>query len=227
MRKVAPYMVLAVLALGCGGARRPPRQPSAAYGCKPGEGGTARASVLPEPSGEPVTAGEMTEEAKSAKRLFDSEKWAEARMVLARVANGETGDDQGNKQMAEYHLALCDYNLKDYPQALERFARISDDPNHLKFGSLLFWLGRLAREPGTSERAIDLMPRFEAKLIDALDNPQQRTMWEEIVFLKGRAHYRLGDQRQASIWLSRIGKDSPLAPLAEECLGLAKGLPPS
>src|SRR5690242_14622286 len=44
----------------------------------------------------PVTAGQMTEEAAQAKRLFDGERWAEAAVILKRVFDGETGDDEGN-----------------------------------------------------------------------------------------------------------------------------------
>src|SRR5689334_16729780 len=33
----------------------------------------------------PVTAGQMTEEAAQAKRLFDGERWAEAAVILKRV----------------------------------------------------------------------------------------------------------------------------------------------
>src|SRR5689334_5063595 len=43
----------------------------------------------------PVTAGQMTEEAAQAKRLFDGERWAEAAVILKRVFDGETGDDEG------------------------------------------------------------------------------------------------------------------------------------
>src|SRR5438046_2041989 len=50
----------------------------------------------------PVTAGQMTEEAAQGKRLFDSERWSEAALILKRVVDGETGDDEGNKQIAQY-----------------------------------------------------------------------------------------------------------------------------
>jgi hypothetical protein len=52
--------------------------------------------------------GNPTEEAAQAKRLFDSNtKWAEAALALKRVVSGETGDDEGNKQTAQYHLAIA------------------------------------------------------------------------------------------------------------------------
>src|SRR5688572_9632282 len=38
----------------------------------------------------PVTAGQMTEEAAQAKRLFDAERWSEAALALKRVVAGDT-----------------------------------------------------------------------------------------------------------------------------------------
>ena len=49
----------------------------------------------------------MTEEAAAAKKLFDRERWSEAALALYRVVDGETGDDPGNKQLAQYYLAIC------------------------------------------------------------------------------------------------------------------------
>src|SRR5688500_1472837 len=53
--------------------------------------------------GETPAAGNMTEEGAQAKRLFDNARWADAALALQRVVNGETGDDEGNKQIAQYH----------------------------------------------------------------------------------------------------------------------------
>src|SRR5262245_24307918 len=62
----------------------------------------------PEDAGEgPPTAGQMTDETADAKRLFDHERWAEAAAANRRVVDGDTGDDEGNRQIAEYHLAIC------------------------------------------------------------------------------------------------------------------------
>ncbi len=49
----------------------------------------------------------MTEEAAQDRRLFEAERWAEAIPALKKVAEGETGDDEGNKQTAQYNLAVA------------------------------------------------------------------------------------------------------------------------
>src|SRR3954470_1284876 len=52
--------------------------------------------------GPSVTAGNMSEGARAAKALFDDQKWEQAALALYGVVAGETGDDDGNKQLAQY-----------------------------------------------------------------------------------------------------------------------------
>ncbi|HMY16063.1 MAG TPA: hypothetical protein PKA58_07020, partial [Polyangium sp.] len=94
----------------------------------------------------PVTAGQMTEEAAQAKRLFDADRWSEAALLLKRVVDGETGDDEGNKQIAQYHLAIALYRLQFYQASYAIFSEIADKPNHLKFNETLLWLSKLATQ---------------------------------------------------------------------------------
>jgi hypothetical protein len=58
------------------------------------------------PAAPAVTAGTMSEGARSAKALFDAQKWPEAALALYGVVAGETGDDDGNKQLAQYFLSI-------------------------------------------------------------------------------------------------------------------------
>ena len=94
--------------------RKPPAKPPAGQTTpKPGAAGAGAAGADVEldadaPAGKPGTpgkpvdnspppqAGQMTEQAAQAKRLFDGEKWQEAALALDRVRKGETGDDEGN-----------------------------------------------------------------------------------------------------------------------------------
>ena len=94
----------------------------------------------------PPTAGQMTEQAAQAKRLFDGEKWEDSALALDRVRKGETGDDEGNKQLAQFHLAIALYRMKFYQAAYAIFSEIADKPNHLKFNDTLLWLSKLATD---------------------------------------------------------------------------------
>src|SRR5262245_55596369 len=95
----------------------PAAAPAAPAGAKPPahppQKGQARDIELDDAGGgAPVQAGQMTEEAANAKRLFDTERWSESALGLYRVYKGETGDDAGNRQVAQYQLALALYRLK-------------------------------------------------------------------------------------------------------------------
>src|SRR5207249_3228683 len=74
--------------------------------------------------------GQPTEAAAQAKRLYESEKWWDAAQALYRVYSGETGDDEGNKQIAQFNFAKTLYKLKFYQGAYKIFIDISERPNH-------------------------------------------------------------------------------------------------
>ena len=112
----------------------------------------------------------MTEQAAQAKRLFDGEKWGDAALALYRVYKGETGDDEGNKQLAQYHLAIALYRLKFYQAAYGIFSEIADKPNHLKFNETLLWLAKLATD---LPEPADIVERV-GKYNDAADREVQQ-----------------------------------------------------
>src|SRR5688572_16293557 len=66
------------------------------------------------PAAPAVTAGTMSEGARAAKALFDAQKWPEAALALYGVVADETGDDDGNKQLAQYFLSISLYRMKLY-----------------------------------------------------------------------------------------------------------------
>ncbi|MBX3230271.1 MAG: hypothetical protein KIT84_03945 [Labilithrix sp.] len=85
-------------------------------------------------------AGQMTEQAAQGKRLFDAEKYMDAIHALYRVAKGDTGDDEGNRQIAEYYVALAFAAHGHLDQATEHMKPIATSPCHLKRGEAAFWL---------------------------------------------------------------------------------------
>jgi hypothetical protein len=93
-----------------------------------------------------VTAGTMSEGARAAKALFDEKRWDEAAVALYGVLAGETGDDDGNKQLAQYFLSISLYRMKLYRASYALFGFIADNRNHLKFKETLLWLAKLATQ---------------------------------------------------------------------------------
>lgn len=125
----------------------------------------------------PVIAGQMTEAAAKAKKLFDQERWSEASLALYRVVVGETGDDPGNQQLAQYYLAISLYRLKFYQASYAIFSVIADNPNHLKFRETLLWLAKLATQLPEPADIIERVGKYNDSQLERFDNAQQRDLY--------------------------------------------------
>jgi hypothetical protein len=159
------------------------------------------------PSG-PVTAGQMTEEAATAKRLFDNERWAEAALGLYRVYKGETGDDEGNKQIAQYHLAIALYRLKFYQASYGIFSEIADNPNHLKFSETLLWLSKLATQLPEPADIVERVGKYSGDAIGRFKNPQQIDLYWQLNYLLGRYKYRNRQYEEAIQLFAKVDQKS-------------------
>lgn len=170
----------------------------------PAEGSTAAAA----PSGPPPVAGQMTEQAAQAKRLFDGEKWGDAASALYRVYKGETGDDEGNKQLAQYHLAIALYRLKFYQGAYGIFSEIADKPNHLKFNETLLWLAKLATDLPEPADIVERVGKYNDEQIAKFNNANQRELFWQLNYLLGRYKYRNRQYEDALRLFSKVDRQS-------------------
>jgi hypothetical protein len=159
-------------------------------------------------SDEPVTAGQMTEEAAQAKRLFDAERWSEAALLLKRVVGGETGDDEGNKQMAQYHLAISLYRLQFYQASYGIFSEIADKPTHLKFNETLLWLSKLATQLPEPADIVERVGKYKTEQVARFDNPQQRDLFWQLNYLLGRYKYRNRNYEDAIALFGKVDAKS-------------------
>jgi hypothetical protein len=157
----------------------------------------------------PVTAGQMTEEAAQAKRLFDAERWSEAALALKRVTGGETGDDEGNKQIAQYHLAIALYRLQFFQASYAIFSEIAEKPNHLKFSETLLWLAKLATQLPEPADIVERVGKYDADQIARFNNAQQKTLYWQLNYLLGRYKYRSRAYEEAISLFSKVDKQSP------------------
>ena len=100
----------------------------------------------------------MTEEAARAKHLFDGGRWEQASLLLKRVSDGETGDDETNRELAQYRIAIALFNLKYLQMSYAIFSDIAAKSKHVKHSESLLWLARLAL----------LMPFIDAHVTEGL-----------------------------------------------------------
>ncbi|WP_437593178.1 tetratricopeptide repeat protein [Sorangium sp. So ce1000] len=156
----------------------------------------------------PVTAGQMTEEAAQGKRLFDSERWNDAARQLKRVVDGDTGDDEGNKQIAQYHLAIALYRLQFYQASYAIFSQIADKPNHLKFNETLLWLSKLATQLPEPADIIERVGKYKTEQVARFNNPQQRDLYWQLNYLLGRYKYRNRNYEEAISLFAKVDPNS-------------------
>ncbi len=162
-------------------------------------------------------AGQMTEEAAQSKRLFDAEKWEDAALALKRVAAGETGDDEGNKQLADYHYAIALYRLKRFDESAARFRTFSRDPGHLKFFETLLWIVKLATTRPDLVRLEDVA-LYTPEEVQRFNNPNQLDTYGAAAYLVGHERYDEGNLSEASRFFQMAKTVGPWRAEAEKCL---------
>ena len=156
----------------------------------------------------PVVAGQMTEAAAKAKKLFDRERWSEASLALYRVVTGDTGDDPGNQQLAQYYLAISLYRLKFYQASYQMFSIIADNPNHLKFKETLLWLAKLATQLPEPADIVERVGKYSDKELHRFDNAQQRDLYWQLNYMLGRYKYRNRQYEEAIRLFAKVDPDS-------------------
>ena len=157
----------------------------------------------------PVIAGRMTADAAAAKRLFDAKNWSNASLGLQRVVAGETGDDPGNQQLAQYWLAICLYRLKFYQVSYSMFSFIAGNPNHLKHGQTLLWLSKLATQLPEPAGVIDSVGSYGDQDLARFNNGQQKDLYYQLNYFLGRYKYQKDKSYEEAIRLfNRVKPES-------------------
>ena len=213
-----------LLLCGCASAT-PKSQLPPVLMCRAGapEGPVAELTRIPHGAkDEPPMPGQMTETASQAKRLFDSERWAEAAAMLRSVASGTTGDDEGNRQIAQYHAAIAAYRLKQGPQALQQFLEISRNRNHVKWNETLLWLARLLESEETAEGALSGIALYDFEQVARFNNAQQMPIFWKLQLALGRIAYRRGAYEVAIGFFSNVDRRAEDAyQAAADCTAMA------
>ena len=156
----------------------------------------------------PPTAGTPSDVAAQAKHLYEGEKWSEAAKALYRVYSGETGDDEGNKQIAQFNLAKALYKLKFYQGAYAIFSEIADKPNHLKYKETLLWLAKLATDLPEPADIIERVGKYNEEQVSKFNNNEQHDLFWQLNYLLGRYKYRNGQYQEAMALFQKVDRKS-------------------
>jgi hypothetical protein len=153
-------------------------------------------------------AGQPSAAASQAKRLYESEKWWDAAQALYRVSTGETGDDEGNKQIAQFNLAKALYKLKFFQAAYSIFSEIADKPNHLKYNETLLWLAKLATDLPEPADIVERVGKYNVEQVARFNNKEQQDLYWQLNYLLGRYKYRNGQYPEALGLFEKVNRKS-------------------
>ena len=209
---------------GAGAGKKPKSQPQEIEldaPVNPANPANPNGGAAPVDTGPPPVPGQMTPAAANAKRQFDAEQWAPAALNLYKVWKGETNDDEGNKQLAEYHLAISLYRLKLYQASYSIFSEISDRPSHLKFNDSLLWLAKLATDLPEPADIVSRVGKYNDQQIEKFNNKEQHALYSQLNYLLGRYKY-VNRQYADSIRLfNKVARDSAYYVRAQFFLGIS------
>ncbi len=130
-----------------------------------------------------------------ALKLYDSEDYYTSSIELNKVVEGQSGDDEGNTQRAEFFMGKTLFNLKFYSASLGYFTKIVDKgPAHRYYQKTLQWLASLSRFLPESAGVLEKIGKYN---LQDLEQPALEPVKNELYYLLGRFHYNKGNFKDA------------------------------
>ncbi|HND12978.1 MAG TPA: hypothetical protein PLY80_21205, partial [Pseudomonadota bacterium] len=164
-----------------------PAQPAATPAAQGGGGAVAAPTV--ESSAPPSKTLER------ALKLYDSEDYYMASIELNKVVEGQSGDDEGNKQRAEFFMGKTLFNLKYYSASLSYFNKIVDKgQSHRYYQKTLQWLASLSRFLPESAGVLEKIGKYNRQ---DLEQPALEPVRNELYYLLARYHYTKSNFKEA------------------------------
>jgi tetratricopeptide (TPR) repeat protein len=146
-------------------------------------------------------------------KLYETDDYPMASIELNKVIEGQTGDDESNKQRAEFYMGKALFNLKYYSASLSYFDRIvQKGPSHKYYAKTLQWLASLSRFLPESAGVLEKIGKYTRQ---DLDQPALEPVKDELYYLLGRYHYSKGNFADAISLFAAIPAKSEFYPKAK------------
>ena len=173
-----------------------------------------------EPAKPTGPAGPPSKVLERALKLYDAEDYANASIELNKVIEGQSGDDEANKQRAEFFMGKTLFNMKYYSASLSYFDKITQKgPNHRYYAKTLQWLASLSRFLPESAGVLEKIGKYTKA---DLDQPALEPVRDELYYLLGRYHYQKGNFKEATDLFSSVPEKSEFYPKAKFLEGLTQ-----
>jgi tetratricopeptide (TPR) repeat protein len=157
--------------------------------------------------------GPASKTLERALKLYDAEDYPMASIELNKVVEGQSGDDEANKQRAEFYMGKALFNLKYYSASLSYFDRIvQKGPAHRYYAKTLQWLSSLSRFLPESAGVLEKIGKYTR---EDLEQPALEPVRDELYYLLGRYHYGKGNFKDAISLFSTVPEKSEFFPKAK------------
>ena len=146
--------------------------------------------------------------------LYSLGLWREAQAELAKCGAGVAilrWDDTAVNEEVEYLSAMCESHLGDGAQALKRF--VENHPNGRFTNEALWALGEECHE---WQRWTEAVNAYEMVATERINDEQL----DRLAFGCGHSYYKMGEGATATVWLSKVDKESPRYHHAQYLMGV-------
>jgi tetratricopeptide (TPR) repeat protein len=166
------------------------------------------------PAGNPNTpAGPASKTLERALKLYDAQDYPMASIELNKVIEGQSGDDEANKQRAEFFMGKALFNLKFYSASLSYFDRIvQTGPNHRYYQKTLQWLASLSRFLPESAGVLEKIGKYTKR---DLEQEALAEFRDELYYLLGRYFFSKSQFNEAKDLFASVPEKSEFYPKAK------------
>ncbi len=173
----------------------------------------AKPVVYENPAAAAQPGGPASKTLERGLKLYESDDYPMSSIELNKVIEGQTTDDESNKQRAEFYMGKALFNMKYYSASLSYFDRIvQKGPAHKYYAKTLQWLASLSRFLPESAGVLEKIGKYTRQ---DLDQPALEPVRDELYYLLGRYHYSKGNFNDAIGLFSAVPEKSEFYPKAK------------
>ena len=155
---------------------------------------------------EKASSGPASKTLERALKLYEGEDYYSSTIELNKVVEGQSGDDDANRQRAEFFMGKALFQLKFYSASLSYFDRIvQKGAGHRYYNKTLQWLASLSQYLPDSAGVLDKIGKYTRA---DLEQPALEPVRNQLFFLLGRFHYTKGNFKDALDLFTAIPEDS-------------------
>jgi TolA-binding protein len=146
-------------------------------------------------SDDKAATGPASKVLERALKLYESEDYYSATIELNKVVEGQSPDDEGNRQRAEFFMGKALFQLKYYSASASYFDRIvQKGAAHRYYNKTLQWLASLSQYLPDTAGVLDKIGKYTR---EDLEQPALEPVRDQLFYLLGRYHYTKGNFKDA------------------------------